>query len=123
MRAAGIEMGSHGCSHRILTQIKLQDAEDELVRSKAEIERHIAGSVEHFAFPNGDANPDLIALAGKAGYRTACLCASGPDGGRFEPLALRRLGMAEAVSVRGDGSFSEAPLLLWLFRVPRMRLA
>lgn len=122
MAEAGIEIGSHGCSHRILIHLKTEDAEEELVRSKGKIERSIGQEVQHFAFPNGDANQNLMVLTGKAGYRTASLCVSGPDGGRLGPLTLRRLGMAEAVSIPSDGSFSETSLLLWVFRAPRMRL-
>jgi len=121
MRAAGIEMGSHGCSHRILTRIKLQNAEDELVRSKAEVERHTGQEVKHFAFPDGAANRDLMALVEKAGYRTACLCRTVPTDGRFGTLALQRVGVHEGVSGGGNRSFMESDLALWLFRAPRMR--
>ncbi len=122
MAAAGIEIGSHGCSHRILTRLKVEEAEEELVRSKAELEGRIGHSVQHFAFPNGAANRDLMALVGKARYRTACLDADNADEGQFGPLALRRVGMHEGVSVGSDGSFSEGPLLLWLFRAPTVRV-
>lgn len=122
MAAAGIEIGSHGCSHQIMTRLGMEEAEDELVRSKAEIERRIGARIHHFAFPNGDANRDLLALAGKAGYQTACLCASGPGEGGFQPLAPRRLGMAEAVSAARNGSFSENLLSLWLLRGPTIPL-
>ena len=121
MRAAGIEIGSHGCSHRILTRIKLQDAEDELVRSKAEIERHTGEEVKHFAFPDGAANRDLMAFVEKARYRTACLWRTVPIDGRFGTLALQRVGMHEGVSGGGNRSFMESDLALWLFRAPRMR--
>jgi len=120
MRAAGIEMGSHGCSHRILTRIKLQDAEDELVRSKAEIEGHTGQHVHHFAFPDGAANRDLMVFVEKARYRTVCLCRTVPTG-HFGTLTLQRVGMHEGVSGGGNRSFMESDLALWLFRAPRMR--
>ncbi len=121
MHAAGIEIGSHGCTHRILTRIKLQDAADELVRSKAEIERHTGQEVQHVAFPDGATNRDLMALVGKTGYRTACLCRTVPNDGRFGTLALQRVGMHEGVSRGGNRSFMESDLALWLFRAPRVR--
>ncbi|MFQ5804225.1 MAG: polysaccharide deacetylase family protein, partial [Candidatus Methylomirabilales bacterium] len=123
MAAAGIEIGSHGCSHRILTRLKLGEAEEELTRSKVEIEARTGQEVPHLAFPDGAANRDLMALAEKAGYRTACLCRTAPDAGRVGALALRRLGMHEGVSASGDGSFSEAVLGLWLSRAPRIKPA
>ncbi|MGH7380648.1 MAG: polysaccharide deacetylase family protein [Candidatus Methylomirabilales bacterium] len=121
MAGAGIEMGSHGCTHRILTRIKLQDAGNELVRSKAEIERHTGQEVKHFAFPDGAANRDLMAFVEKARYRTACLCRTVPTDERFGTLALQRVGMHEGVSGGGNRSFMESGLGLWLFRAPSMR--
>src|SRR5438132_2394821 len=41
MASAGFEIGSHRCSHRILTRLPADTANEELVRSKAEIERRI----------------------------------------------------------------------------------
>ena len=120
---AGIEIGSHGYSHRILTRLKAEDAEEELIRSKAAIEGHIGQEVQHFAFPDGAWNRGLLASVSKAGYRTACLCVSGPDEEKFRSLALPRLGMAEAVSATGDGSFSETLLTLWLLRASRTKVS
>jgi peptidoglycan/xylan/chitin deacetylase (PgdA/CDA1 family) len=116
MASAGMEIGSHGCSHRVLTRLSPEESEDEIVRSKLEIERRTGQRVRHFAFPEGAANRDLIARLGKAGYQTACLCASRPNESPDGCLALRRKGMHEGVSARGDGSFSEELLALWLSR-------
>jgi peptidoglycan/xylan/chitin deacetylase (PgdA/CDA1 family) len=118
MAAAGIEIGSHTCSHRMMTRLPEDQARDELIRSKTEIERRIGRRVKHFAFPHEDANGPLVVAAAGAGYRTACV---GGDLAGQEPSAircLRRLGMSEAVS--GDGqSFDEASLCQWLFRAPK----
>ncbi len=123
MAGAGLEIGSHGCSHRILTRLKTEEAKEEMIRSKAEIEGRIGLEAQHFAFPNEAANRDLLALAEVAGYRTACLGGSEWVEGRFGALPLRRQGMAEEASGGGDGSFQEGRLLSWLFRAPRVRLA
>ncbi len=122
MATAGIEIGSHGCSHRILTRITGDEAEDEMARSKGEIEQRIGRRVDHFAFPDGAANRRLFESVARAGYQSASLLASSPGGGPFGTLAVRRVGMHEAVSTGGDGCFSEAALLLWLLRAPKVRL-
>jgi len=62
----GIEIGSHGCSHRIMTGLSIDEASEELVRSKREIEHRIGRGVAHFAFPNGAANGALVAAAATA---------------------------------------------------------
>ena len=121
MAAAGIEIGSHGCSHRILTRLKPEEAKEELTRSKADIESRIGRAVQHFAFPEGAANAGLMPLVRESGYRTASLCRTVPEGRQAEPVALRRLGMHEGVAAADDGSFSGTSLLLWLLRAPRIK--
>jgi len=121
MASAGIEIGSHGCSHRILTRLKPEEAKEELTRSKADIESRIGRAVQHFAFPEGAANAGLMPLVRESGYRTASLCRTVPEGRQAEPVALRRLGMHEGVAAADDGSFSGTSLLLRLLRAPRIK--
>jgi peptidoglycan/xylan/chitin deacetylase (PgdA/CDA1 family) len=117
MAAAGIEIGSHGCSHRTMTKLPAERADDELIRSKAEIERRVGRKVKHFAFPYEDASGPLLTAAANAGYRTACVGGSVAGHGPFRIRSLRRLGMAEEVCSDGR-SFDEALLHYWLFRAP-----
>ncbi len=119
MASAGIEIGSHGCSHMILTRLDSQEAEQELLRSKTEIESHIDQRVQHFAFPDGAANRHLIEAVRRAGYNSACVLATGPNERRSEFPVLRRVGMHEGASEGGNGAFSETSLLSWLLRAPR----
>ena len=117
MAAAGLEIGSHGCSHRIMTRLPAEAAKEELVRSKAEIEHRVGGKVEHFAFPYEAANGALVTAAATAGYRTACLAEPVTRRGALGIRLLPRLGMHEEVC--GDGrSFDEDLLRYWLFRAP-----
>jgi peptidoglycan/xylan/chitin deacetylase (PgdA/CDA1 family) len=121
MAAHGVEIGSHGCSHRILTRVSSQEASQELSRSKAEIEARVGGRVVHFAFPNEDASPALVALAARAGYRTACVgagVAAAAGGLRL----LRRVGMHEGVGLGGP-THDDALLSLCLLRAPKSRPA
>ena len=115
MAATGVEIGSHGCSHRMMTRLSAERASDELIRSKAEIERRIGREVNHFAFPYEDANGPLLAAAASAGYGTAC--AGGAVTGPFGIRPLRRLGMHEGVCSDGR-SFDASLLHYWLFRAP-----
>jgi peptidoglycan/xylan/chitin deacetylase (PgdA/CDA1 family) len=119
MAATGIEIGSHGCSHRIMTQLSTADVRDELVRSKAEIETRIGRPVMHFAFPNEDANPALTELASRAGYRTVCVGA-GVEVASDSVLALRRVTMHEGVGVDGL-TYDKSLVALSLLRTPKGR--
>jgi len=117
MAAAGFEIGSHTCSHRILTRLAAGSANDELLRSKAVIERLVGVKVEHFAFPNEAGNDALVRAAARAGYRTACVAEPVTGGGARGIQLLRRLGMHEGIW--GDGrSFDERLLRYSLFRAP-----
>ncbi len=101
----------------MMTTLSAEQAGDELIRSKAEIERRIGRQVMHFAFPYEDANGPLLAAAASAGYRTACVGGSAAGQGPFGIRPLRRLGMHEGVGGAGQ-SFDEALLRRWLFRAP-----
>jgi len=120
MAANGFEIGSHGRSHRILTRVSGQEAKQELVQSKAEIERRVGREVTHFAFPNEDANADLAGWAAHAGYRTACVGAGVAAGRGIR--ALRRVGMHEGVAAAGP-TYDDALLGLCLLRAPKSRPA
>ena len=121
MAATGVEIGSHGCSHQILTQLEPKEAEEELVRSKMEIERRTGRAVEHFAFPEGMANAEALSMARRAGYRSASVCELDVGDRQADAFALRRLGMHEGASSCADGSFGERPLMFWLSRGPRVK--
>jgi peptidoglycan/xylan/chitin deacetylase (PgdA/CDA1 family) len=101
-----------------MTKLPAERADDELNRSKAEIERRVGRKVKHFAFPYEAANGPLLTAAATAGYRTACVGGSVAGQGPFGIRCLRRLGMHEGVC--GDGrSFDAALLHHWLFRAPK----
>jgi peptidoglycan/xylan/chitin deacetylase (PgdA/CDA1 family) len=119
MAAAGFEIGSHGCSHRILTRLSLTEANEELVRSKSVIEQRLSRVVSHFAFPNEDASDELVGLAARAGYRTVCL---GIDAAVAQLTALRRVTMHEGSGAVGAAQ-DDAVLSLALLRGPKSRLA
>ena len=88
-----ISVQSHGVSHRPLSQLTCAEQEQELVRSKAVLERGLNKPVDVFAYPYGDAGlgrdwrEKRKALRGalqRAGYRAAFLY-----GGRPQHLPAR----------------------------------
>ena len=100
MTAAGIEIGSHGCSHRILTRLLQSEVEMELRRSKECIEEHTGTTVNIFAFPNNGCNREVCCLAKAVGYQAAC------DGQAKVPkgvgaFALERIGIHEGIAASG----------------------
>jgi peptidoglycan/xylan/chitin deacetylase (PgdA/CDA1 family) len=66
------EIGSHGCSHRIMTRMSIEEATREIQQSKAIIEARLGREVRAFSYPKGsilDFNSELEAAVRKAGYR------------------------------------------------------
>jgi peptidoglycan/xylan/chitin deacetylase (PgdA/CDA1 family) len=71
LAAAGMEIGSHGATHRRLPELSEADAIDELTRSKRELEAGLGSHVEVFAYPYNASRRHLRRLAREAGYRAA----------------------------------------------------
>lgn len=97
MSTNGIEMGAHTASHPILTRISLNDAKQEIIKSKKKIEEAINKPVVSFAYPNGqlsDYNDAVIDAVKDAGLKAAYTLLPGPT--RFYtvkkyPYQIRRI--------------------------------
>jgi peptidoglycan/xylan/chitin deacetylase (PgdA/CDA1 family) len=100
----GVEIGSHGISHRPLNRLAYSDLEKEMVQSRSDIEQHTGKPVRFFAFPYGmypfkyrhrlsDARNGLL-----GGYRAAC----GSSWDRFNTIEnihlLNRITLADSDS-------------------------
>jgi len=68
---AGWEVGSHTHSHPRLPTLADDSLEDELVRSRREIERYLARPCPSLAYPYGDYDSRVVQAAGRAGYEAA----------------------------------------------------
>lgn len=68
----GIEIGSHGRTHRDLTRFPLNIVEDELRTSKKVLEDHLGREITSFAIPFGTASLDLFVTARNLGYQEIC---------------------------------------------------
>jgi peptidoglycan/xylan/chitin deacetylase (PgdA/CDA1 family) len=65
----GITIGSHACSHKILTKLTQDEVNRELIQSKTVLENKLQTNISTIAYPNGDYNHDIGYLAKKAGYK------------------------------------------------------
>lgn len=91
MSAQGMEIGSHGCTHRRLPELDEHALARELGDSRAALEQLLGISVRSFAFPYGSFDARTSAAVKEAGYTAACTTQSGwalLDG---DPLRIRRL--------------------------------
>ena len=77
LEAAGIDIQSHGCSHRPLNALAPLELETELVRSREVLEAGLGRRVDLFCCPQGADNPQVAAAIKAAGYRAGI---AGGDG-------------------------------------------
>lgn len=87
---AGWEVGSHTCGHPWLPACDDARLEEELVRSRAEIEERLGVTCDTLAYPYGGVDPRVIAAARDAGYAAAGAIASVRTG---DPLDHPRVGI------------------------------
>lgn len=95
MRASGFEIGSHGVNHHMLAKLPGPQMVDELVQSRASIERELGTSARLLSYPvGGDRafNDVVIHATEQAGYLAACsyICGTNRDSDALR-YALRRL--------------------------------
>lgn len=94
----GICFGAHTCTHPILTKISLEEAKNEIVKSKIELEQRLGSQVKHFAFPNGrkhDFSEDLRNYCKTIGFES--ICSYENDGGNRDmenTFNLKRLSVS-----------------------------
>ncbi|MEM9601680.1 MAG: polysaccharide deacetylase family protein [Pseudomonadota bacterium] len=69
MRALGMQIGSHGCSHRFIADLDASAARAELADSKAILEGVLGAEVDTISFPGGRCGRRDVELAFELGYR------------------------------------------------------
>lgn len=86
-------VGSHGCSHRILTSMTLRDAQHELSESKRRLERELGTAVAAFSYPKGsigDFSRELQRAAVNTGYELVFTTLPGINRPPLNPHRLKR---------------------------------
>jgi peptidoglycan/xylan/chitin deacetylase (PgdA/CDA1 family) len=95
MQQAGMDIGSHGHTHEILSHLSMEEQRAELMTSKKLIEEHVKVSVEALAYPVGGKNmytQDTCRIARECGYKVAFTFIPGynpnPSNSAFELLRI-----------------------------------
>ena len=71
MQSAGFTIGSHTCTHPVLTNESAEDVYEQLKASREQLEAHLKQQVFHMAYPDGRFSSDTLRAAEAAGYRYA----------------------------------------------------
>jgi peptidoglycan/xylan/chitin deacetylase (PgdA/CDA1 family) len=89
--AAGMEVGSHSCSHRRLHELPTDAARDEIAESRVALGNLLGVSIEHFAYPFGAFTADTVELVRRAGYASAVTVVPGVARASDDHLQLPRI--------------------------------
>ena len=106
MSSSGIEFGSHGASHAVLSRLNAADLARELRDSKLAIERETGAAVTAIAYPVGgeDSIGDpVVAAARDAGYRVGFTYECGTN--KAEPTDRMRLARQHVERYTGRAYF------------------
>jgi len=104
LERSGIEIGSHTVHHLELTGLSDPQALQELIRSRAALERHLGHPVQWFAYPAGAFSAHAAELVRQAGYVLAVTTRPGAVQDARAPLELRRLEILDSTGVAGLGA-------------------
>lgn len=109
LREAGIEIGSHGRTHRYLSELQPEEVLEELTSSKAALEDLLGERITTLSVPGGFYSTAVRETAGRCGYRWVCGSSWGINTPRTDPLNLLRIGVKNdpaagevAALVRGE---------------------
>jgi peptidoglycan/xylan/chitin deacetylase (PgdA/CDA1 family) len=89
-----IEVGAHTVTHPSLAALPAALQQDEIQRSKAQLEQILDGPVTSFAYPHGsrrDYTSETVALVREAGFACACASKAGTVGRLTDPFQLPRV--------------------------------
>ncbi len=89
--AAGMEVGSHSCSHPRLPRLPQGALEYEIAESRAALHRMLGVPIEHFAYPFGHFTDRIVELVRHAGYSSAVTVLPGVARASDDRLRLPRI--------------------------------
>ncbi len=108
MQETGIEFGSHGSSHSILTHLTKKQVNEECQTSREVIHQKTGISPSFFAYPNGNFTPEIQKSLKNAGYQAALTTFSGKNSQKTDLYALKRINMSESRFLDPFSRFSPA---------------
>jgi peptidoglycan/xylan/chitin deacetylase (PgdA/CDA1 family) len=89
----GIEVGSHGLTHRYLPELPLSELAREIKESKDRLEQALGVEVSTFCYPYGAYNETVQEMVRHAGYLQSCAMNYDICGRRASPMEMPRIAM------------------------------
>jgi len=98
LQESGMEIGSHTVTHADLTVLTIDQARDELVRSRELLEAGLGQPVESFSYPAGSYSAEVAELVREVGYTSAVTTQQTRDLSQLYQLARRRVMGGETIA-------------------------
>ena len=86
-----VTIGAHSHCHNLLDQLPLADARASVERNRALLAQWTGRPIDHFAYPNGNHTPELVALLRDLGFRSATILDNRLALPGTDPHALSRI--------------------------------
>lgn len=100
IEAAGIELGAHTRTHRLLDLLSTAEARAEIEGSRADLEDALGHPVESLAYPHGHANRRVRLLARAAGFSSATAVRNALSPADDDPYRIARLTVTASTADR-----------------------
>jgi len=91
IRAEGFEIGAHTMSHLMLTELSKTEIKEEVLNSKASIEKLLGEEIFSFAYPYGALDQKVYDVICRSGFKFACGAFSSPPRFGDDWLNIHRL--------------------------------
>jgi len=88
-----VTIGAHSHCHSILTQLETKRVRESIKQSKTLLEEWTGLPVNHFAYPNGNYNTDIIEVLRETGFATAMSTSTQLWDASVSPYAIPRIGI------------------------------
>jgi len=86
----GVDIESHGCSHRKLTDLTPSEIEQEVRESKKILEQGLAKPIDFLCYPFGEVDRNIIEMVKSAGYKGATCMDQGLYKVGDDPYLIKR---------------------------------
>jgi peptidoglycan/xylan/chitin deacetylase (PgdA/CDA1 family) len=109
-RAAGMEIGAHGTTHRFLSECSETEIRAELSESKAFLEDVLGEPVVSGSVPGGAWTPVVARVARECGYRALCTSRPGVNRLGTDPMRLHRVGIRRDTTAYAVGRYARGAI-------------
>ncbi len=93
MDYGGMDFGSHGVTHRHLSELDPKEITFELKRSKEVLEQNLGKQINFLSIPGGYYSKKIKEIAKRIGYMAVCTSKWGINREKSDLFSLRRLGI------------------------------